>query len=62
MGEQYSALATVGLAVLTCTAALDTYDARCDPGSAAFVVVSYVVLVVLMGLFVRAFAQARASD
>ena len=62
MGEQYSALATVGIAVLTCTAALDTYDARRDPGSAAFVVVSYVVLVVLMGLFVRAFAQARASD
>jgi hypothetical protein len=59
---QYSALAKVGLAVLTCNAAIDAYDVRRDPVSAAFVLVCYVVLVVLMGLFIRAFAQARASD
>ncbi|CAD6337747.1 unnamed protein product [Miscanthus lutarioriparius] len=62
MGGQYSALAKVGLAVLTCNAALDAYDVRRDPVSAAIVFVSHVVLVALMGLFVRAFAQARASD
>jgi hypothetical protein len=59
MAGQYSALAKVGLAVLTCKAALDGYDASRDLVSAAVVFVSHVVLVVLMGLFVRAFAHAR---
>jgi hypothetical protein len=62
MDVQYCALAKVGFAVLTCNAALDAYDARRDPGSASFVFVSYVVLVVLIGLFVRAFARGHAGE
>jgi hypothetical protein len=62
MGGQYSALAKVGLTVLTCNTALDTYDARREPGSAAFVFVSYAVLVILTCNFVRAFAHAHAGE
>lgn len=40
MAGQYSALAKLGVAVLTCFVALDTYDARRDPVSAGFVFVA----------------------
>ncbi|CAD6337729.1 unnamed protein product [Miscanthus lutarioriparius] len=62
MGGQYSALAKLGLAVLTSNTAIDTYDARRDPVSAAFVFLSYAVLVILTAHFVRAFAHAHAGE
>ncbi|CAN6208714.1 unnamed protein product [Urochloa humidicola] len=54
----YSALARLGLAVLACIAALDTYDGRRDTPSAALVLLCFSVLVILSGLFVAAFARA----
>ncbi|OEL25764.1 hypothetical protein BAE44_0013218 [Dichanthelium oligosanthes] len=62
MGGQYSALTKVGFAVLTCNAAIDTYNARRDPASAALVLACYVVLVTLTGLFVREFARAHGGE
>jgi hypothetical protein len=62
MHGQYYALAKVGIAVLTCNTALDTYNARRDPFSAALVYVSYTFLVILTGLFVRVFARAHTAE
>ncbi|CAN6208736.1 unnamed protein product [Urochloa humidicola] len=58
MAGPYSALARVGLAVLACTAALDADAGRRDALSAALVFLCYAGLVILTGLFVRAFARA----
>ncbi|CAL5036735.1 unnamed protein product [Urochloa decumbens] len=57
MGGPYSALARVGLAVMACNAALDAR--RDDTLSAALVLVCFSGLVILTGLFVRAFARAH---
>jgi hypothetical protein len=59
---QYYALAKVGFAVLTCNSAVEAYDTRRDPGSAAFMLVSYANLVILIGLFLRAFARGHAGE
>jgi hypothetical protein len=62
MHRQYYALAKVGFAVLTCNSALDAYHTRRDPGSAAFVLVSYTLLVIMTGLFIRAVARGHAGE
>ncbi|CAD6337746.1 unnamed protein product [Miscanthus lutarioriparius] len=62
MDRQYCALAKVGFAVLTCNSAVDAYDTRRDPGSAALMLVSYAILVILIGLFLRAFARGHGGE
>ncbi|CAN6215124.1 unnamed protein product [Urochloa humidicola] len=59
MAGPYSALARVGLAVVACNAALDAYGGRGDALSAALVLACFSFLVILTGLFVRAFARAH---
>ncbi|CAL5050978.1 unnamed protein product [Urochloa decumbens] len=62
MASAYSALARVGLAVLACNAALDAHDTRRDDTvSSALVLVCFSGLVMLTGLFVRAFARAHGG-
>ncbi|KAL6606212.1 hypothetical protein ACP70R_041865 [Stipagrostis hirtigluma subsp. patula] len=56
--DRRSALAAVLFAVLACNTAIDTYSARRDAGSAAFVAVAYVGLVATTGHFLRTFARA----
>ncbi|CAL5045876.1 unnamed protein product [Urochloa decumbens] len=63
MARAHTALARVGLAVLACNAALDAYDGRRDDtvSSALAVLVCFSGLVILTGLFVRAFAHAHGG-
>lgn len=62
MDRQYCALGKVGFAVLMCNSAVDVYHTSRDLGSAAFVLVSYAALVILIGLFLRAFARGHAGE
>ncbi|CAN6215121.1 unnamed protein product [Urochloa humidicola] len=57
MAGPYSALARVGLTVVVCNAALDGYGGRGDALSAALVLACFSFLVILTGLFLRAFAR-----